>query len=212
MKKIFVDYDSTTVDFLNPFLAYINSVLSTNLTIENLDLPENKKIYDDFMNDFYKGKIKIDFEKIYNNITLFQGVMEFFNYLKNNGFEIVFVTSSMKGQKEPKVNHIQKYFNDYVSEIIHARKKFTYTGEGHFIDDSIKHIEEHCKNNKTLGILFNFNNMHSLNMVKVKELEETYCNFKFVSSFEDLINVFELLKQPTKQNRVKKELHNTITN
>ena len=191
MKTIYIDYDSTLVNFGEVYLAKVNKHYGLNLDLNQLE-------------DFIK-ETKIDKEKskelmelysvgnIYKDIKVFDGAIDFLKNLKSKGYIIKIITSSASGdQKKYKTLHINKYLENLFDEIVYSNKKEIHTKNNLFIDDSLKHILKHVENikdNNNNGILCNFENKkiteEQLNVINNNNKNNNN-KIIFVNNFKDL--------------------------
>lgn len=162
-KNIDFDYDGVLfTDFENIFLNEISKKTGLNINIENSHLfseqikEETLKI----INKEYDDKNITFFEKLYSQSGIEKKALDVLKTLKEENFNIRIITSSMSGQKEPKLKHIKEHIInqiDFDIEVISARKKEKYTKGRILIDDSFKNITNHINTNQDIGILFNLN-------------------------------------------------------
>jgi len=200
MKKITIDYDDTLIDFSQPFFRQINSHINedTQISFENERL--FKKEINSVLND--NRKDENFFKDIYENSQFFDFSIDFLNFLKNEGFDIVVITSSMSSeQKKHKLSHIEKNISPFISEVISARKKYVHSKGSIFIDDNIKNVILHCENNKEdIGILFNFKKRKIYSEKDLNRLS-SFDNVKYIDNFEGVLSLIKssyLKKNPKK--------------
>jgi 5'(3')-deoxyribonucleotidase len=157
--KIFVDYDTTLVNLIDPWVEWINQKYNVNITTTDI----NRWYY---LGEVF-GKEADDFwrSEKYNHYTdkdilqPFKGAVEFFHTLqKEFGKENVFIVSSTRDHhKEEKIIHAQHYFGIEKKQFIPVNKeKFHVVTNGILIDDYPLHVLEHIKYNKQKGIVFNY--------------------------------------------------------
>jgi len=192
MKKIYIDYDGTLVDFLKPWLSEIN-----RLSKQNEIITENNE------NEYKETKDK--YRYIYNNILFykkvkgFKGSKNFLKELKSNNYYITIITANTSNaQMKSKNKHIKINYDKLYNEIIYVfeskaqkgGKKYEYTKDGIFIDDNLTYIEGHLKNNNTLAIYYNHNGVvdNKENKEKIKYLKEKYKKFRYTENYKEVLN------------------------
>ncbi|MCK5537649.1 MAG: hypothetical protein KAI79_12540 [Bacteroidales bacterium] len=184
--KIFVDYDTTLVNLIDPWVAWINEKYDVEITSHDIN-----RWY--FLGEVF-GKEADDFwrSKKYNHYTNkdiflpYEGSVEFFQTIqKKFGVENVYIVSSTKDHhKEEKIKHAQHYFNINKEQFIPVSKeKHTITQDGILIDDYPLHVMEHIEYNKQKGIVFNFKNRFGWCQESNFPLDSTLT--KFMHTVED---------------------------
>lgn len=154
MKKIFIDYDTTLVDFQDVMTHQINQIENTNFS--SLEL--SRGYHDEIK---MRNKHIFTHQNIYEHIVPFKGAIEFLKDVKSKGYEIILITANMSElQKTSKEVHIETYFKEIFDDIIHTEDKYKYTKESILIDDSYANIIKHIQANDQIGILFNLNNQY----------------------------------------------------
>ena len=153
MKKIFIDYDTTLVNFQEVLTQKINTIEGTYFSPLELSREGN-------LSDIKKKNRALYAEQnIYIDIVPFNGAIQFLNDVKLLGYNIILLTGNAnKVQMNHKNNHIKKYFNDIFDDIIHVDKniKHKYTKNSIFIDDCYDNVINHIKENQCMGIVFNY--------------------------------------------------------
>jgi len=199
MKKIYIDYDSTLVDFIKPYLKKLNEKEKIELTHKTYKRKENEMYI----------KSNYDLMKVgdvYEEVEVFEGAIDFLNELRDAGYVLEVITSSMSGdQKFYKKEHMERNFAGFFESVIHARKKFPHTKDGFFIDDKLSNVEKHCENNETIGFLYNHKGLHDKDIGKIKELNKRK-NFYYVESYSEMLNIIN--KKPTKVYESNQSLRN----
>ena len=154
MKKIFIDYDTTLVDFQDVMTHQINQIENTNFS--SLEL--SRGYHDEIK---MRNKHIFTHQNIYEDIVPFEGAIEFLIDIKSKGYDIILITANMSElQKTSKEIHIEKYFKGIFDDIIHTEDKYKYTKESILIDDSYANITKHIQANDQIGILFNLNKQY----------------------------------------------------
>ncbi len=159
--KVFIDYDTTLVNLIDPWVAWINK--KYNVTISSNDI---NRWY--FLGEVF-GREADDFwrSKKYNHYTNkeilqpFEGAVEFFQTIQNMfGVESTFIVSSTRDHhKEEKIEHAKHFFDIDATQFIPVNKeKYHITKDGILIDDYPLHVMEHVKYNNQKGIVFNLDN------------------------------------------------------
>jgi len=159
--KVFVDYDTTLVDFINPWLMWVNKRYQTSLTSHDITrwyyLREE---LGDEADAFWKS----DAYNWYCNkeiVLPFEGAVEFFKTLQNayGPKNVYIISSTREHHKLAKKEHIQYYFPlPKENCLLVGKEKYLYTSHGILVDDYPLHVMEHIKYNQTKGIVFNFQN------------------------------------------------------
>jgi len=178
--KIFVDYDTTLVNLIDPWVSWINERYNVNISPNDINrwyfLGE---VFGPEANNFWKSE---EYNH-YTNRDIFQpydGAIEFFHTLQDiYGQENVLIISSTKDHhKEEKIEHAKHYFGIESDKFIAVEKgKHTLTVGGILIDDYPLHVMEHIEYNKQKGIVFNFENRFGWCKRSNYELDKTLSNF-----------------------------------
>ena len=159
--KIFIDYDTTLINLIDPWIKWINEKYQVSLQTDDI----NRWYYlgDVFgaeANDFWKS------EK-YNHYTdrdvykPYNGAVDFFHTVQNIfGRENVYIISSSRNHHiAEKIEHAKYYFSIDPSNFISVKdKKYVLTKNGILIDDYPLHVMEHIHYNNHPGIVFNYEN------------------------------------------------------
>lgn len=212
-KVICIDYDSTLVDFETPFFAKISEISGIDINQDNRHL--HKDVIKEHTRLISKGVFNSDevtfFEELYSKIEFFEGAIDFLKVLKRSGYEIKVVTSSMGGQKAPKMEHIEKHIIELIDEVIPARKKFKYTKDSIFIDDNLGHVGAHVENHTDdIGILFNFNNIQTNDTEKLSEYGDND-NFYIMNDFQSILNHLNIKIKINSKNTFTKKKYSNAT-
>jgi len=206
---IYVDYDGTLVNFIQPWLDHINQEENTKLTTQNYKEDKYKEVSKKYFKIFNN-------EKYYEKVSNFENYRDFLTNLKtiNKDIKLKILTSNISyKQEDGKQKHIEgNELEELIEEVIHLtkgktkQKKYEISNNGHLIDDDIRHILEHCKNNEGFGILINLNNQFIYPEEKLNELKGLK-NFKYMTSYNEIIS-FMAKQQPkeekTKTNKIEK--------
>lgn len=199
MRTIYIDYDSTLVNFSEVYLKKVNKKFNMNLTLNELDT---------FKKEINRNPLEEEKQKIlkelytvgnmYEDVKFFDGAIELLQKLKKDGFKIkIITTNASSDQKKYKELHIKKHLSDIIdfdNDVINSNKKQIHTVNSLFIDDSFKNILSHVQNplNNKLGILCNFENKQ-LTENELKEIEFNNNNYDkkiiFVNNFKKLYDV-----------------------
>jgi 5'(3')-deoxyribonucleotidase len=178
MKRVvYIDYDSTLVDFLDSWLLEIKE--SRGVTIQHSDItyfnhPELEKHVDLFTGqNLYKKRIRP-----------FAGARELIEDLQKE-YTVVILTHTPKEMRAWKTEHILKHFGDLgVHVILTTKSKYLFSNGGVLIDDGWHNIKGHLDNTEHLGLLFNHNNRYHHNRV-----EDEHERLHMVSSYDDIRNL-----------------------
>jgi len=178
--KIYVDYDTTLVNLIDPWVEWINERYSVNISSADI----NRWYY---LGEVF-GREADDFWRSdrYNHYTdkdillPFDGAVDFLHALQSKfGKESVFIISSTKDHhKEEKIEHATHYFGISPKQFIPiAKSKFEVTGNSILIDDYPLHVMEHIKHNKQKGIVFNYKNRFGWCRECNYELDDTLTDY-----------------------------------
>ena len=197
--KIYIDYDTTLVNLIDPWVKWINEKYNVNLS--TLDI--NRWYY---LGEVF-GREADDFWRHpkYNHyidkdvLQPYEGAVEFFKTLqKKFGEENVFIISSTKDHhKEDKIKHAMHFFGIQKQRFIPVNKeKYHITKDGILIDDYPLHVMEHIAYNEQKGIVFNYEGRFGWCRQCNYELDKTLDKYKSLvenemflvkSSFEEII-------------------------
>lgn len=173
--NIYVDYDTTLINLIDPWVKWINDKYKVNITTQDIN-----RWY--FLGEVF-GKEADNFWKEENHyidkevLLPYDGAIDFFKTLqKKYGRKNVKIISSTRDHHtKDKVAHMAEYFgvdpnsvniakdnntsdqNDY-EIILTSKEKYSYTKGGVLIDDYPLHVLEHIHFNQEPGIVFNYNN------------------------------------------------------
>jgi len=173
----------------------INEYMQENKVYKEITI-ENIGANEELINEYYKNEPM----GYYKRINYFPGAIEFLKILKKSGYKINILTSYMsEDQIKYKDAHILNNIKDLIDEVKHTRQKVKYTKGYSLIDDSLKTILEYCKNNDSIGYLFNYknqNNKEKKGNIKYseEELEEANKleNFKYVSDYSEILSILNI--------------------
>ncbi len=188
--KIFVDYDTTLVNLIDPWVQWINRKYNVNISSNDIN-----RWY--FLGEVF-GKEADDFwrSEQYNHYTdkdifrPYDGAVDFFHKLeKQYGRENVFIVSSTRDHhKEEKIKHAQHYFDIEIEQFISVSKeKYALTKDGVLIDDYPLHVMEHIHFNKQKGIVFNYRDSFGWCKQANYSLDKTLTNFLHVTEDENFL-------------------------
>jgi len=182
--KIFIDYDTTLVNLIDPWVAWINEKYNVHITSNDINrwyfLGEvfGKEADDFWRSEKYNHYIDKDIIQPYN------GAIEFFHTLQDRfGVKNVCIISSTRNHhKEEKIKHAQHYFDIDKEQFIAVNKeKYNTTKNGILIDDYPLHVMEHIEYNKQKGIVFNWENRFGWAKKSNYILDKTLSNFLHVT-------------------------------
>ena len=183
--KIFVDYDTTLVNLIGPWVSWINE--KYNVTISSNDI--NRwyylgEVFGSEANNFWKSE-EYNHYADRDIIKPYEGAVEFFHTLQEvHGRENIFIISSTKDHhKKEKIEHAKHYFDISSDQFIAVDKgKHTLTAGGILIDDYPLHVMEHIEYNKQKGIVFNYED----HFVWCKN-----CNYSLDATLTDFMHIVE---------------------
>lgn len=176
MKKIFIDYDTTLVNFQDVMTDQINEIENTDFS----PLQLSRGYFDEVK---MRNKEIFTHKNIYEHIVPFDGAIEFLNNVKDMNYSVILVTANMSDlQMRCKERHIEKYFKNCFDDIIHTEDKYKYTKESILIDDSYSNIIKHIDANDQIGVLFNLNYEYII----TDKLDLSIDKLHHVGDFDDL--------------------------
>ncbi len=157
--KIYIDYDTTLVNLIDPWVAWINKKYNVNFSTTDINrwyyLGE---VFGKEADDFWRSK-KYNHYTDKNIFQPYDGAVEFFHTLQQlYREENVFIVSSTRDHhKKEKIEHAIHYFGLKQEQFIPVNKeKYHITKDGILIDDYPLHVMEHVEYNKQKGIVFNY--------------------------------------------------------
>lgn len=205
--KLFIDYDTTLVNLIDPWVDWINKKYHVNILASDINrwyyLSE---VFGEEANDFWKS------EK-YNHYTdrdiyqPYEGAIDFFHKVqKMFGQDNVYIISSSRDHHvKEKIQHAKHYFDCNEKNFIPVkRSKFGLTKEGILIDDYPLHVMEHIHYNNQHGIVFNFKNRFGWCRESNYLLDITLNNFldvtknekfQIMTSYDEIIKVLSTIKK-----------------
>ena len=208
--KIFIDYDTTLVNLIDPWVNWINKKYDVN--IETTDINRWYFLSDVFgedANDFWKSEEYNHY--IDKDIFMpYSGARDFFDYIVNEfGRDNVFIVSSTRDHHtKEKIEHAKYYFGINESNFIPTgSEKHSLTKNGILIDDYPLHIFEHIHHNDNFGIVFNLENRFGWCRECNYELDPTlgsYMNvknnkkFSIATSYNDVVRQLNKIKEGVK--------------
>ena len=161
--KIYLDYDSTLVDFNTAWVDFIRRNVDPDFQFHDIETYDQRIHPNQALHDVARQFWKIKEE--YDTVKLFDGAKDFVETLLLNGHDIQIVTSTSKGTHDFKTQHILNNFKGILNKdsVVHVDNtclKWQYTKNGVLIDDFILPILNHVFSNRMPGIVFNYNEMH----------------------------------------------------
>lgn len=210
MRKIYIDYDTTLVNLIDPWVSWINHKYHVNITSNDIN-----RWY--FLGEVF-GREADDFWRIENHyrekdvLLPFEGAVDFFHQLQEEyGKENIKIISSTRDHHMPeKLAHMAHYFGIDTYRVAHAKngtsalqsdteviltskEKHLFTKDGILIDDYPLHVLEHIHFNDAPGIVFNLNNSFGWckesNFSLDNGIPEQYKKeFKTVADFYAIVN------------------------
>jgi hypothetical protein len=161
--NVYLDYDSTLVDFNTAWVEFIRKYINPNFQLHNIEVYDQKIHENKALHDVAKQFWKIKEE--YETVKLFEGARDFVEILLCEGCNVSIITSTSEGTHGFKTEHILNNFKGILTQhdIIHVDNtclKWQYTKNGVLIDDFILPVLNHVFSNRMPGVVFNYNNMH----------------------------------------------------
>jgi len=159
MMKIYIDYDTTLINLIDPWVDWINEKYNVNITSNDINrwyfLGE---VFDKKANDFWRSE---EYNHYMDKEFLlpFKGAVDFFHALENKygKSNVIIISATRKHHKEEKIKHAKHYFGIIDEQFIASEKeKYEYTKDGILIDDYPLHVMEHIHHNNQKGIVFNY--------------------------------------------------------
>ncbi len=199
--KIFVDYDTTLVNLIDPWVQWINE--KYNASLQTTDINRWYFLSDVFgreADDFWKSEhynhyINRDIYKPY------EGAKEFFDTLQSKfGRDNIFIISSSRDHHiAEKIEHAKYYFGIEESNFIPVNnQKYALTKNGILIDDYPLHIFEHIHHNNNYGVVFNLDNRFGWGRESNYQLDPTldeYIHIVQNEKFSIAISYDEIISQ-----------------
>jgi hypothetical protein len=151
--KIFLDYDSTLVNFTDTWVKLINELTNDKIQLHEVDrwghpiLEKHTWLFFDY--------------DIYSHVTPFAGAVDFVRYLHENHDLTILTHTYSQNNMERKRAHIHQYFGADINIIQTATDKHLFTEGGILIDDGWHNVKGHLENTNEIGILFNFENRYA---------------------------------------------------
>jgi len=163
--KIYIDYDSTLINFIGPWLSWVNN--KYKVTLQSNDI---NRWY--FLGEVF-GKEADYFwrSKQYNHyadktfLQPYQGAKDFFQTMQKQFEEknVIIISSTKEHHKIEKLEHAQYYFGVKQEQFIPingSQEKYTFTKDGILIDDYSLDIMKHVSHNQQKGFVFNYDNKY----------------------------------------------------
>ena len=181
--NIYVDYDTTLVNLIDPWVQWINK--KYDVSLQTTDINRWYFLSDVFgreANDFWKSEhynhyIDRDIYKPYI------GAKDFFRTLQSKfGKDSIFIISSSRDHHiTEKIKHATHHFGIDKSNFIPVNnQKYGLTKNGILIDDYPLHIFEHIHHNNNYGIVFNLDNRFGW---------ARKCNYQLDPTLDEYINI-----------------------
>lgn len=150
LEEILVDIDNVIYDLESVNLAFIKQTYGVQLTSRDV------KTWDFYMKDFPDiAKVWGDFQ-LYSQGKFFDGANQFLQDLQSIA-PVKIITASYDSIVEEKDKFLQDNLVLKNIEIIHAKNKSLFTGNGVLIDDAPHNIFDHTQKNNKPGLLFDLN-------------------------------------------------------
>ncbi len=203
--KLFIDYDTTLVNLIDPWIDWINEKYHVNIMASDINRWYYlSDVFGEDANDFWKS------EK-YNHYTdrdiyqPYKGSINFFHKAQSMfGRENVYIISSSRDHHvKEKIQHAKHYFGvDENNFIPVKRSKYELTQDGILIDDYPLHVMEHIHYNDHHGIVFNYENRFGWCRESNYTLDPTLSNFlditddkkfEIVTSYEEVIKALDTI-------------------
>lgn len=141
MRKIAaIDVDLTVVDIGTPWLEWLNNMSMRNLTLEDCNYEYNLGKY--FENDLKRLSMRpCDYFRqcgLYDTLKPIEGSQEALEWLKGQGYDIVFVSHIKGNHNKSKHNFLRRYF-PFMDGYLATKEKY-FVRQDIFIDDRNDHI------------------------------------------------------------------------
>ena len=157
--KIFIDYDTTLVNLIDPWVSWVNK--KYNVTIASSDI--NRwyylgEVFGKEADDFWKSEAYNHYEEK-DFLQPYEGAVDFFHTLqKMYGTKNIFIVSSTRDHhRVEKMKHAIHHFGIEAEQFLPVNKeKYKTTTGGVLIDDYPLHVMEHIASNREKGIVFNY--------------------------------------------------------
>lgn len=150
--NIFLDFDSTLVNFVDVWVDLINEKTEDKIHLDDLDL---------FHHPILAKHHWLFLEyPIYDHITPFEGAVDFVEYVNANyDLTILTHTFSKNGERD-KEAFIKDHFGD-LKTVQTTEPKWLWSKNGWLIDDGIHNIEGQLKNSFGEAVLFNHHDRYN---------------------------------------------------
>lgn len=203
--NVFLDYDSTLVDFNTAWVEFIQRNIDPNFQFSEIETYDQRIHPNQALHDAARQFWKIEEE--YATVKLFDGAKDFVETLLLNGHDVQIVTSTSNGTHDFKTQHILNNFNGILNQkdIMHVSNtclKWQYTKGGVLIDDFILPVLNHVFSNRMPGIVFNYNDMHMHADVTLnnKVFAETVykidsTNLHYCTNYNQLVHMIDSFKE-----------------
>lgn len=150
--KIYLDYDSTLVNFVDVWIDLINEKTEDQISLDEITLFHHPILS---KHDWLFLKYPI-----YDHVIPFDGAIDFVQTLQKHHDVTILTHITDPDGGLVKIPHIRKYFGD-VPIICTGDHKHLFTGDGLLIDDGIHNIQGHVSTHNTPAILFNHLNRYN---------------------------------------------------
>jgi len=161
MMKVYIDYDTTLINLIDPWIEWINKKYNVIITSNDINrwyfLGE---VFGKEADDFWRHS-KYNHYADKNILKPYNGAVDFFLTLQKQFGEenVIIISSTRDHHTKEKIEHAQFYFGINKEQFIPVNKeKYSFTKDGILIDDYPLHVMEHVQHNKQKGIVFNYEN------------------------------------------------------
>lgn len=149
-KEIFLDLDNVIYDLESVNLRFIEENYGVKLTSRDV------KTWDFYLKDYPEiTKVWGDF-KLYSKGQFFEGANQLIQDLQSIA-TVKIITASYDSIIEEKDKFLEDNLTLTNVQIIHAKNKSLFTGNGVLIDDAPHNIFDHTQKNNQPGLLFDLN-------------------------------------------------------
>ena len=198
--KIYIDYDNTLINLIDPWVVWINNKYNVNITSNDINRWYFlREVFGKEADDFWRSEKNNHYAdknifKPNHGANFFLQTMQ-----KKMGEENVFIISSTKNHHIlKKIEHAQYFFGIAKKQFIPVdedNKKYKVTKGGILIDDYPLNVMEHVCYNQKKGIVFNHNDRFGWGQKSNFVLDTTLAgflhivddkNFSVVTSYEQI--------------------------
>ena len=160
--KIYIDYDNTLINLIDPWILWINNKYNVNFTSNDINCWHFLgEVFGKEANDFWRCEENNPYADK-NILQPHHGATEFLNTIQNQFGKnnVTIISSTMEHHQIEKFEHAQYYFGIKKEQFIpvngHA-EKHTFTKNGILVDDYPLNIMKHVHYNQQKGFVFNYN-------------------------------------------------------